>query len=42
LIVLFTDPQGLKLTKLLMVATGEERRPYLSHLLWQMRKRQEA
>lgn len=42
LIVLFTDPQGLKITKLLMVATGEEKRPYLSHLLWQMRKRQEA
>lgn len=41
LIVLFTDPQGLKITKLLMVATGEDRRPYLSHLLWQMRKRQE-
>ena len=38
LIVLFTDPQGLKITKLLMVATGENRRPYLSHLLWQMRK----
>lgn len=41
LIVLFTDPQGLKITKLLMVATGEERRPYLSHLLWQMRKKYE-
>ena len=39
LIVLFADPQGLKITKLLMVATGEQRRPYLSHLLWQMRKK---
>ncbi|MES2966112.1 MAG: hypothetical protein V4760_19690 [Bdellovibrionota bacterium] len=42
LIVLFTDPQGLKITKLLMVATGEEMRPYLSHLLWQMRKKLEG
>ncbi|RYZ73146.1 MAG: hypothetical protein EOP05_10320 [Proteobacteria bacterium] len=41
LIVLFTDPQGLKITKLLMVATGETRRPYLSHLMWQMRKKNE-
>jgi adenosine deaminase len=41
LIVLFTDPLGLKITKLLMVATGETRRPYLSHLLWQMRRHQE-
>jgi hypothetical protein len=42
LIILFTDPQGLKITKLLMVATGEERRPHLSHLLWEMRRKQEA
>jgi hypothetical protein len=41
IIVLLTDPQGLKITKLLMVATGETRRPYLSHLLWQMRKKYE-
>lgn len=39
LIVLFADPQGIKITKLLMVATGEHRRPYLSHLLWTMRKK---
>ncbi len=39
LVVLFSDPQGLKITKLLMVATGEENRPYLSHLLWTMRKK---
>ncbi|HVT42766.1 MAG TPA: hypothetical protein VMT00_00070 [Thermoanaerobaculia bacterium] len=38
LILLYTDPQELKITKLLMVATGESRRPYISHLLWEMRK----
>lgn len=37
LILLFTDPENLKITKLLMVATGESRRPYLSQLLWKMR-----
>jgi hypothetical protein len=37
LIVLYTDPDHLKLTKLLMVATGETRRPYIAQLLWQMR-----
>ena len=36
LILLFTDPVGLKITKLLMVTTGETRRPYISHLLWKM------
>ncbi len=36
LILLFTDPAGLKIMKLLMVSTGETRRPYLSNLLWQM------
>lgn len=39
LIVLYTDPEALKITKLLMVTTGEERRPYISHLLWKMRKK---
>lgn len=39
LILLFSDPEHLKLTKLLMVVTGETRRPYISHLLWTMRKR---
>lgn len=39
LIILFTDPDNLKITKLLMVTTGETRRPYISHLLWRMRKR---
>jgi hypothetical protein len=38
LILLFADPQGLKIMKLLMVATGENRRTYLSHLMWEMRK----
>lgn len=37
LIILYTDHEDLKLTKLLMVATGENRRPYLSQLLWKMR-----
>jgi len=41
LILLFTDPHDLKITKLLMVATGETRRAYLSQLLWQMRKIQD-
>ncbi len=36
LILLFTDPVGLKITKLLMVTTGEVRRPFISHLLWEM------
>lgn len=39
LIILYTDPDDLKITKLLMVATGESRRPYLSQLLWKMRAR---
>jgi adenosine deaminase len=38
LIVLFTDSLDLKITKLLMVTTGEDRRPYISHLMWKMRK----
>lgn len=39
LILLFTDSENLKITKLLMVTTGESRRPYISHLLWSMRKK---
>ncbi|SVD50514.1 uncharacterized protein METZ01_LOCUS403368, partial [marine metagenome] len=35
-ILLLSDPKNLKITKLLMVATGEARRPYLSKLLWDM------
>lgn len=42
LILLFTDAENLKITKLLMVATGETRRPYLSQLLWKMRDGQQA
>jgi len=38
LILLYTDPLELKITKLLIVTTGEARRDHLSHLLWQMRK----
>jgi adenosine deaminase len=38
MILLFSDPSDLKITKLLMVTTRETRRPYISHLLWQMRK----
>lgn len=38
LILLYTDPLELKITKLLIVTTGESRRQYLSHLLWGMRK----
>lgn len=38
LILLYTDPTNLKITKLLMVATKEERRPFISQLLWKMRK----
>jgi len=41
LILLYTDPLELKITKLLIVTTGETRRSYLSHLLWQMRKANE-
>ena len=37
LILLYTDYVNLKITKLLMVCTGEKRRPYISHLMWQMR-----
>ncbi|HYX37619.1 MAG TPA: hypothetical protein VE954_31340 [Oligoflexus sp.] len=38
LLLLMAEPEDLKITKLLMVATGENRRPFLSHLLWEMRK----
>jgi adenosine deaminase len=39
LILLFNDPDNLKITKLLMMVTKENRRPYISHLLWDMRKK---
>ncbi len=38
LILLITDPTHLKITKLLMVCTGEKRRPYISQQLWSQRK----
>lgn len=38
LILLLTDPEGLKITKLLLVCTGQTNRPFLSHQLWQMKK----
>jgi len=38
LILLYTDPLELKMTKLLILTTGESRRAHLSHLLWEMRK----
>jgi adenosine deaminase len=38
LILLLTDPLELKITKLLIVTTGESRRAHISHLLWEMRK----
>ncbi len=38
MILLYSDPENLKITKLLMLATKESRRPYISHLLWGLRK----
>jgi adenosine deaminase len=38
LILLYSNPNSLKLSKLLMVATKETKRPYMSHLLWEMHK----
>jgi len=37
LILLVTDADDLKITKLLMVVTGENRRPYMSNALWSAR-----
>lgn len=39
LILLFSDPENLKITKLLMVTTGTRKRALISQLLWQMRKK---
>lgn len=39
LLLLFSDPENLKITKLIMVTTKEQRRPYISALLWEMRKK---
>lgn len=38
LILLYSNPENLKITKLLMITSGESRRAYIGHLLWQMRK----
>lgn len=38
MIILYTDPNQLKITKLLMVATGEKRRPFMSSVLWNHHK----
>ncbi len=37
-ILLYSDPSKLKITKLIMITAKENRRPYISHLLWKMRK----
>lgn len=42
MILLFTDPINLKITKLLLVCTGETRRPFMSQKLWQMRNQAAA
>ena len=39
LILLYSDSENLKIIKLLMIATKEKRRPYISHLLWEMRNK---
>jgi len=39
LILLYMDPLGLKITKLLMITTGEQRRPFISNLFWRMHSR---
>ena len=38
LILLFSDSENLKITKLLMITTRETRRPFLSSLLWKQRQ----
>ena len=38
LILLYGDPENIKIMKLLMVASKEHRRPYINHLLWSMRQ----
>jgi adenosine deaminase len=37
MIALITDFKNLKITKLLMIATGEKKRPFISQFLWKMR-----
>ena len=38
MIILFSEAETLKITKLIMIATKETRRPYISSKLWEMRK----
>lgn len=38
LLLLYSEPDDLKIMKLLMVASGEKRRLHLSHLLWETKK----
>lgn len=37
--LLFSEPEDLKIMKLLMVATGENKRPFISNILWQGREK---
>ena len=39
LILLYSDAENIKIMKLLMVASKEHRRSYISHLLWSMRQK---
>ena len=39
LILLYSDAENLKIMKLLMIACKENRRSYISHLLWGMREK---
>ena len=39
LILLYSDAENLKIMKLLMIASKENRRSYVSHLLWCMREK---
>ena len=39
LILLYGDAENIKIMKLLMVASKEKRRPYICHLLWNMRQK---
>ncbi len=39
LILLYSEPVNLKITKLLIVATKESRRPFISDCLWKMHKK---
>lgn len=38
LTLLYSDPEDLKITKLLIIGTREKRRAYISNLLWNMHK----